>query len=84
MTFKEPNLMHTFYFFGNLEKKKNTRIALEFIFLVSKKFVIYKILNTQGRTKVKVAEGGHSFSKVYLKKLSKKILKSRPSKTALK
>ena len=36
--------MRTSYFSGNLEKK-STRIALERIFLVSQKFVIYKILN---------------------------------------
>ena len=42
---KYPNLVCTSYFSGNLEEKK-IRIALEFIFLVSQKFVIYKILNT--------------------------------------
>ena len=46
MIFKALNLVRTSYFSGNLEEEKKTRIALEFIFLVSQKFVIYKILNT--------------------------------------
>ena len=46
MIFKAPDLVCTSYFSGNLEEEKNFRIELEFIFLVSKKFVIYKILNS--------------------------------------
>ena len=47
MIFKAPDLVCTSYFSGNLEEEKNSRIELEFIFLVSKKFVIYKILNSR-------------------------------------
>ena len=38
--------MFTSYFSRNLEEEKSARVALEFIFLVSQKILIYKILNT--------------------------------------
>ena len=45
MTFKEPNLMHTFYFFGNLEKKKKYTNCVRIYFSCFKK--VCNIQNTQ-------------------------------------